>query len=151
MAETWLEHTCQIQVPESIDRVWELWVNLELLPQWMKWIRSVTMLDDNLSQWELDSRGFSFSWTSRTHTTIEHQRIEWESVSGLSNRGALRFYDRKEEGTIVRLTVAYGVPGWLASIMSSLFVGRVVESTIQADLERFKTYIAAHPRSIEVG
>ena len=145
MAETWLEHTCQIQVPESIDRVWDLWVNLELLPQWMKWIRSVKVLGGDLSEWELDSRGFSFSWTSRTHTTIQHQRIEWESVSGLSNRGTLRFYDRKEEGTIVRLTVAYALPSWLASIMSSLFVGRVVESTIQADLERFKAYLAGHP------
>ena len=145
MAETWLEHTCQIQVPDSIDRVWDLWVNLELLPNWMKWIRSVKQLEGDLSEWELNSRGFKFTWTSKTHTTVEHQRIEWESVSGLANRGALRFYDRKEEGTIIRLTVAYGMPSWLAAIMSSLFVGQVVESTIQADLERFKAYLAAQP------
>jgi uncharacterized membrane protein len=52
----------------------------------------------------------------------------------------VRFYDRHGK-SIVRLTIAYSVPGWLALLMDNLFLGRVVESTIQADLERFREYI----------
>jgi uncharacterized membrane protein len=143
MAETWLEHTCQVLVPTTVDRVWDLWSNLELMPHWMKWIRSVEVLNDDLSRWTLDSRGLTFSWISRTHTVIQHQRIAWESTSGLPNRGTLRFYDRQQDGTIVKLSIAYALPTWLAQVMSGLSVGKVVESSIQADLERFKTYALA--------
>jgi uncharacterized membrane protein len=38
------------------------------------------------------------------------------------------------------MTVAYGVPGWLAKLMDNSFLARVVESTLMADLERFKEY-----------
>ncbi|WP_017326390.1 SRPBCC family protein [Synechococcus sp. PCC 7336] len=145
MADHWLEHTCQIQVPASIDRVWSLWSNLEQLPRWMKWISSVQTLDGDLSRWTLSSRGFTFNWTSKTHTVIHQQRIEWESVDGLHNRGCLRFYDRKADGTIVRLSIAYSVPGWLAAILQIPFIDRIVESTLQADLERFKAFAIANP------
>ena len=60
-------------------------------------------------------------------------------MDGLPNRGAIRFYDR-QESSIVRLSVAYDIPGWLGKLMDNLFLGRVVESTIMADLERFRDY-----------
>ena len=146
MAESdWLEHTCQVEVPVPIEQVWELWSNLALMPRWMQWIRSVELLDHNLSRWTLATRGFTFSWISRTHTVVKHQRIAWQSVEGLPNRGALRFYDRKGS-TIVKLSVAYKIPGILGKILDGLFVGKVVESTIQADLERFKAYALEQAR-----
>ena len=37
----WLEHSVQIEVPAPIDLVWNLWSDLEKMPQWMKWIESV--------------------------------------------------------------------------------------------------------------
>ena len=54
--------------------------------------------------------------------------------------GAVRFYDR-HESSIVRLSIAYSIPGVLGQLMDNLFLGKIVESTIQADLERFKVYI----------
>jgi uncharacterized membrane protein len=107
----------------------------------MKWIESVTVLenDPDLSRWRLASRGFEFTWLSRIMKLIPHQIIQWESVDGLPNRGAIRFYDR-HNSSIVRLTVAYAIPGWLGQLMDRLFLGRIVESTLKADLERFKDY-----------
>jgi uncharacterized membrane protein len=70
---------------------------------------------------------------------VPHQMIQWESVDGLPNRGAIRFYDRHGK-SIVRLTASYAIPGWLGKLMDNLFLGRVVESTLQADLERFRLY-----------
>ncbi|MEB3343800.1 SRPBCC family protein [Okeania sp.] len=140
----WLEHSVQIEVAAPIDLVWNLWSDLEEMPQWMKWIESVKILEDNpdLSRWKLATGNIEFSWLSKINRIVTHQIIQWESVDGLPNRGAIRFYDR-HGSSIVRLTVAYKVPGWLIKIMDNLFLGRVVESTLMADLERFRDYVIA--------
>ncbi len=137
----WLEHSVQIEVEAPIDLVWNLWSDLEQMPRWMKWIDSVKVLEGKpeLSRWKLNTGGLEFSWLSRILKIVPQQIIEWESVDGLPNRGAIRFYDRKAS-SIVKLTVAYAIPGILGKIMDNLFLGRVVESTIRADLERFRDY-----------
>lgn len=139
----WLEHSVQVEVAVPIDVAWSLWADLEQMPNWMKWIDSVKVLEENpeLSVWKLASTGFEFSWRSRIVELINHQIIRWESVSGLPNRGAIRFYDRGDS-SIVRLSVSYDVPPVLA-LMDNLFLGRVVESTIQEDLNRFRDYAIA--------
>ena len=137
----WLEHSVQVEVAAPIELVWKLWSDLEQMPRWMKWIDSVKVLEDNpeLSRWKLNTGGLEFSWLSRILKMLPHQIIEWESIDGLPNRGAIRFYDRKGS-SIVKLTVSYAIPGILGRIMDSLFLGRAVESTIRADLERFREY-----------
>jgi uncharacterized membrane protein len=137
----WLEHSAQVEVPLSVETVWDLWSDLEQMPQWMKWIESVEILSDRpeLSRWKLASGSFEFKWLSRILKEIPHQIIQWESVDGLPNRGAIRFYDRKADGSIVKLTVGYKVPGILGW-MDNLFLGQVVESTLQADMNRFRDY-----------
>ncbi|HIK17777.1 MAG TPA: SRPBCC family protein [Leptolyngbyaceae cyanobacterium M33_DOE_097] len=138
----WLEHTSQIEIDAPIDLVWSLWSDLEQMPKWMKWIESVEVLEDNpeLSRWRLATGRFEFSWLSRILKIVQNQIIQWESVDGLPNRGAIRFYDRGAEGSIVKLSVAYAIPGFLGELLDNLFIGRVVESTLQADLERFRDY-----------
>lgn len=138
---TWLEHSVQVEVETPIDVVWDLWSDLEQMPRWMKWIESVKVREDKpeLSRWKLSTGGLDFSWQSRIVRIVPHQLIQWESVDGLPNRGAIRFYDRGPS-SIVKLTVSYAIPGWLGKLMDNLFLGRVVESTIQADLERFREY-----------
>ncbi|MBD1897676.1 SRPBCC family protein [Coleofasciculus sp. FACHB-129] len=140
MAE-WLEHSVQVEVPVPIDEVWKLWSDLEQMPRWMKWIDSVTVQDNDptLSRWKLATGGLEFTWLARIVKKVPNQIIQWESVGGLPNRGAIRFYDR-HGSSIVKLTVAYAIPGWLGRLMDNLFLGRVVESTIQADLDRFREY-----------
>jgi len=137
----WLEHTVQIEVEMPIDRVWDLWSDLEQMPRWMKWIESVKVLEEQpeLSRWKLATGGLDFNWLSRITKLEPHQLIQWESVNGLPNRGAIRFYDRKGS-SIVKLTVAYAIPGFLGRLMDNLFLGRIVESTLQADMKRFQEY-----------
>jgi uncharacterized membrane protein len=137
----WLEHTVQVEVEAPMDLVWSLWSDLEQMPRWMKWIESVKIPEDNpeLSIWTLKSGAFEFNWQSRILKNIPNQIIQWESVDGLPNRGAIRFYDRQTT-SIVKLSIAYAIPGILGKLMDNLFLGKVVESTLQANLERFKEY-----------
>jgi uncharacterized membrane protein len=148
----WLEHSAQVELPVSVDAVWQLWSDLEQMPNWMKWIESVKILDDQpeLSRWKLASGTFEFTWLSRILKEVPNQIIQWESVDGLPNKGAIRFYDRKEEGSIVRLTVGYKVP-MVLRWMDGLFLGQVVESTLQADMDRFRDYALEHaPEASEI-
>jgi uncharacterized membrane protein len=140
----WLEHSVQVEVEAPIELVWNLWSDLEQMPRWMNWIESVTILPDNpeLSRWKLASGGLEFSWLSRILKQVPQQIIEWESVDGLPNRGAIRFYDR-HGSSIVKLTVAYGIPGILGQLMDNLFLGRLVESNLQSNLNRFRDYALA--------
>ena len=137
----WLEHSVQIEVEAPIDLVWQLWSDLEQMPRWMKWIESVKVLEDNpeLSRWKLNTGGLQFSWLSRILKMVPHQIIEWQSVDGLPNRGAIRFYDRKDS-SIVKLSIAYAIPGILGKLMDNLFLGRAVESSLQSSLESFRDY-----------
>jgi uncharacterized membrane protein len=137
----WLEHSVQVEVDAPIDHVWDLWQNIELMPRWMKWIESVTVLEDKpeLSRWKLATSSLEFTWLSKILQEIPNQLIQWESVDGLPNRGAIRFYDRKDS-SIVRLTVSYAVPGFLALLMDNGFVRKAVEGTLQADMDRFRDY-----------
>jgi uncharacterized membrane protein len=137
----WLEHSVQVEVAAPIEHVWSLWHNIELMPRWMKWIESVKVLEDkpDVSRWKLATNSLEFTWLARILQETPHQIIQWESVDGLPNRGAIRFYDRKET-SIVKLTIAYSVPGFLALLMNNNFVRNTVESTLQADMDRFKVY-----------
>jgi uncharacterized membrane protein len=138
----WLEHTVQIEIDVPIDLVWSLWSDLEQMPRWMKWIESVKVFEDDpkLSRWKLASSGLDFTWVSREIKLVPNQILQWESVDGLPNRGAIRFYDRGANGSVVKMSVAYSVPGFLFQLMDKLFLGRIVESTLLADLERFRQY-----------
>ncbi|NRB08085.1 MAG: SRPBCC family protein [Richelia sp.] len=137
----WLEHSVQVEVEVPIDYVWSLWSDLEQMPKWMKWIDAVKIPEDDpeISIWTLKSGIWEFNWKSRIVKVIPHQIIEWESIDGLPNRGAIRFYDR-HGSSIVKLTIAYAIPGVLRIIMDNLFLRNIVESTIQADMNRFRDY-----------
>ncbi|NMG21684.1 SRPBCC family protein [Brasilonema bromeliae] len=137
----WLEHSVQVEVEAPIELVWSLWSDLEQMPRWMKWIDSVKVPEDNpeISIWKLDTRGLEFTWKSRIIKIVPNQIIQWESVDGLPNRGAVRFYDR-HSSSIVKLTIAYAIPGIIGKIMDNLFLGRAVESTLKSDMEKFREY-----------
>jgi uncharacterized membrane protein len=137
----WLEHSVQVEVEAPIDFVWSLWSDLEQMPRWMKWIDSVKVPPENpeLSIWKLNTGGLEFTWQSRILKKIPNQIIQWESIDGLPNRGAIRFYDRKDS-SIVKLSVAYAIPGILGKIMDNLFLGRAVESNLQGSLDKFREY-----------
>ncbi len=136
----WLEHTVQIEVAIPVEYAWSLWSDLQAMPRWMKWIDSVVITDDpEISAWKLGTSGLTFTWKSRIVKQIPNQIIQWESIGGLANRGAVRFYGRPNNCTIVKLSIAYAIPA-IGQIMDNLFLGQIVESTLQADLERFRVY-----------
>ncbi|MFZ4678214.1 MAG: SRPBCC family protein [Nodosilinea sp.] len=139
----WLDHSVLVDVDIPVEAAWELWSDLEQMPLWMKWIDAVKISADDpeISEWKLASRGFEFTWRSKITNLVPHQIIQWEAIDGLPNRGAIRFYGKEGQST-VKLTVSYAVPG-IIKWMDGLFLGRLVEATLQEDLNRFRDYAMA--------
>lgn len=139
----WLDHSVVVDVDVPVEMAWNLWCDLEQMPRWMHWIDSVRIPEDqpDISEWKLASRGFEFTWRSKITDLVDRQIIAWEAIDGLPNKGAIRFYDRKGSST-VKLTVSYLVPA-IIRWMDNLFLGRLVEATLQSDLNRFRDYAVA--------
>ena len=138
----WLEHSEQIEINLPVDLVWSLWSDLENMPQWMGWIKSVQVLEDDpqLSRWQLASNNVEFSWLARMRQLIPNELMQWESVDGLPNRGAVYFYNRLEKGTVIKMSVAFQIPGIFGTLLDNLFLGDLVEANIKGDLTRFRDY-----------
>lgn len=141
----WLDHSVVVDVDVPVETAWDLWCDLEQMPKWMKWIDSVRIPPENpeMSEWKLASRGLEFTWRSKITNLVTHQIIQWEAIDGLPNRGAIRFYDRKDGKSSVKLTVSYAIPT-IIKWMDGLFLGRLVEATLQSDLNRFRDYAQAN-------
>ena len=138
----WLEHTVTTEVRASVDKVWEVWSDLEAMPKWMRWIESVKTLDDpDLTNWTLAAQGFRFSWKARITQRVEAQQLHWQSVGGLPTKGAVRFYPEAPDCTVVKLTVSYELPGVLAPLMEPSILGGIVVKELQSNLDRFRDLV----------
>ena len=151
----WLESSAQVDVPTSLETAWVLWEDRELIPQWMPWITSVVIQDDDesLSKWTLSTHQFNrdweFSWLAKNMTPLKFQKIHWRSVPGsvsgslgggleIQNQGQIRFVRKNDGSCAVKLTISYEVPNALAPFANLLTP--VVEGILQADMVRFREY-----------
>ncbi|CAI7808690.1 unnamed protein product [Closterium sp. NIES-53] len=145
VSATWLENKAVVDAPSvPLPLAFDLWMDRELIPSWMPWIASVKVRDDKpeLSTWTLRYTAFGqnleFSWLAKNLQPIHHQKIHWRSLDGLPNSGAVRFFPSGPNGCKLEMTISYEVPGILVPVANSL--APLVQSIIQADLERFVEY-----------
>lgn len=111
------------------------------MPKWSPWLKRVTVdkTDGDVSYWTLGARGLEFSWRAR-NTEVERGRIiQWQSETGLANRGRVDFTPVEDGKTRVRLGIEFDVPDAVASVIRNEAIGRFVESTLREDLKRFRT------------
>ena len=138
----WLEHSVAVDIAAPVDLVWAVWSDLESMPLWMRWIESVKTLDDpDLTEWTLAAQGFRFQWKARITQRVEAQQLHWESVGGLSTKGAVRFYPESVDRTVVKLSVTYELPRVLAPLMEPSILGGIVTKELQANLDRFRDLV----------
>eukprot|EP00775_Hariotina_reticulata_P002059 gene2059-2379_t len=153
----WLDNRAEIEVPVPLEICWALWDDRERIPQWMPWIKSVTVQKDipAMSRWTLSThqfgRDWEFSWLARNLAPIRNQKLHWVSEPGsasmglnVNNRGQIRFI-RRPTGCNVSLSISYEVPDVLAPFANALTP--VVEGIISKDMERFRDYATAYAKA----
>lgn len=72
--------------------------------------------------------------------------IAWESETGLPNRGRVTFVSDGPDHSRVTLAIRFDVPTAVATLFESNFVAQFVESTLLADLKRFRTVVLRKKR-----
>ncbi|MFN9872060.1 MAG: SRPBCC family protein [Cyanobacteriota bacterium] len=139
----WLEHSVTTEIEAPVERVWEIWSDLEAMPRWMRWIESVIAVkgEPDLTDWTLAAQGFRFHWKARITRRVEAQQLHWESVGGLPTKGAVRFYPQSPQRTAVKLSVSYELPAVLAPLMEPTIMGGIVTRELQANLDRFRELV----------
>jgi uncharacterized membrane protein len=131
-----------VTIRKPVEEVYGFWRNLENLPQFMKHLESVRVLDDRRSLWRASApAGKSVEWEAETLEDRENELISWRSSgdSDVYNEGVVQFARAPGgRGTEVRVQIAYDPPfGKLGSRVAMLFREEPGQQ-VQDDLRRFK-------------
>ena len=140
-----VEKTVTINKPA--EELYRFWHKFENLPNFMKHLKSVTVLSDKRSHWIANAPlGASVEWDADIIEERENEFISWASVEGadVDNSGFVRFKAAPEgRGTEVKVVIEYNPPGGaVTSALAKLF-GEEPEQQVGDDLRRFKMIMEA--------
>ncbi|AGY59024.1 SRPBCC family protein [Gloeobacter kilaueensis] len=139
-----IERSIEVEVAAPLAAVYAIWADLENLPRWMRFVKSVRILPgtEDLSRWQFGlAAPLVVEWTSRITRRIPLRLIAWESVSGLTNRGSAEFFPT-ERGCRLKLTLSFDSPSGLAGeFLQRLGVERWVDENLIDDLRRFQSLV----------
>lgn len=131
-----------VTVKRTPEDVYGFWRNLENLPDFMYHLQSVTTTVDGQSHWVANSPvGQPVQWDAQIVEDLPAKRIAWQSLpgSGIENGGSVDFTpDHAGEGTEVRVTMAYQMPGGAVGKAVATLLGESPEQQVNDDLRRFK-------------
>lgn len=124
------------------QEVYAYWRKLEHLPLFMKHLVSVRQIDETHSLWRaaLPGNVGSISWRAEIVDDQPGEYIAWSSIPGsmIDNAGYVHFLDAPRNGTEVKATIAYRLPGGdLGGLAAQLF-NPYLQDIVVDDLKRFK-------------
>jgi uncharacterized membrane protein len=129
------------------EELYELWRDLERLPQIMTHLVSVTRGADWITHWVAEGPfGSTIEWDAETINDSTNELIAWRSIPGsqLDTAGSVHFTPAPgSRGTIVRISLKYDPPGGKAGATLAQWLGSGLEKSIENDLRRFKQVVEA--------
>jgi uncharacterized membrane protein len=132
------------RTPEELYQVWR---NFENLPNFMKHLKSVQVLDGTRSHWVADAPlGETVAWDAELLEDRPNQLIAWSSVEGadVENSGFVRFQKAPaDRGTEVKVVMEYNPPGGAIGATFAKVLGKEPEQLIGASLRHFKMLMEA--------
>jgi len=127
----------------SPEVAYNFWHELDNLPKFMTYLKSVSPTADRRSHWIAKGPGgMEVEWDAETTFDVPNQEIGWHSTEGnFKHTGCVRFEEAPgARGTLVRVEMDYGRTGALASAMSAI-LGADLGRRISHDLRNFKQVI----------
>jgi uncharacterized membrane protein len=146
-----VERTITVQRPP--EDLYKFWRRLENLPQVMRHLKYVEVIDDRHSHWKAEGAfGSDVEWDAEIFNEREDEMIAWRSLPGgdVDTAGSIHFKPLDDDrGTEVTLSMKYNPPaGKVGAQIASLF-GDGLEAKLDEDLRSFKqvmeTGMAAGP------
>lgn len=134
-----------ITINKPVAFVYQFWRKLENLPLFMNYLESVTILDDEISEWKAVFPGNlgHLNWKAAIIKDIENKEIVWRSFSEswIHNIGKVEFHDNQKFGTKINVLISYRTPLGKSGEMITNVLNPFFENMIEQDIKRFKEYI----------
>ncbi len=131
-----------VTIDKSAEELYNYWHNFENLPNFMKHVKSVQVLDMRRSHWVANAPlGQTIEWDADIINDQPNQLIAWASEEGaqVDNSGFVRFSPAPgDRGTEVKVVMEYNVPGGMVTAAIAKLFGEEPEQQIGDELRRFK-------------
>ena len=127
-----------IEIERPVRTVYNQWTQFEQFPQFMQGIKSVQQIDDTNMRWTADIAGKDVTWTAKITEQEPDRVVAWQSTSGKTNNGRVRFTSNAADETLIHLELQYEPEGFVENVGDAL---GVVERRIEGDLQNFKRFI----------
>lgn len=131
-----------IIVDRPVAEVYKYWRNLENLPQIMRHLETVRMLDNQNSYWKVKGpAGMTLEWYAEIINDLPNERIGWKSLDSadVDNAGSVHFQPINDNRTQIDVTLKYAPPAGKIGNAFAKFLGEDPKSQIAEDLESFKS------------
>ncbi len=133
---TKVEKSIVVDVP--VETAYNQWTQFEEFPHFMGGISEIQQLDDRRLHWIAEIAGVKREWDAEILEQVPNQKVAWAATGGATNAGVVYFSPAGAGQTNVRLELEYEPEGLIEKVGDK--VG-VVERRVQADLEKFKSFI----------
>lgn len=129
----------------SPSEAYQFWRKFENLPQFMRHIESVNIIDQNRSEWQaIGPLGKRIHWTAEIVRDKENEVIAWNSLpeSDISVDGIVKFSPAAgNRGTVITAIVVYTPPAGAAGRALAKLLGKDPSFLMRQDLRRLKALI----------
>jgi uncharacterized membrane protein len=129
--------TESVIVKGTKDKIYDLWSDFENFPRFMKYIESITKIDDRTSHWTAKGPlNTHLDWYAEIIRDEKDRRISWKTLKGdIQTSGQVTFLDLPDNETQVTVTIKVIPPaGKLGKIFSD------PTKRVKEDLRNFKNY-----------
>jgi uncharacterized membrane protein len=133
-----------IIVDRPVEEVYKFWRNLENLPQIMRHLETVRMLDSRNSYWKVKGpAGMNIEWYAEIINDLPNERIGWKSLDSavVDNAGSVHFQPINENRTQIDVTLKYAPPAGRIGNTFAKLLGEDPKSQIAEDLDNFKSHM----------
>ena len=134
--------TQTVTINKPRHELYQFWRKLDTLPNFMRHLVSVTVLDDKHSHWVAKAPlGQTVEWDAEIINDIENEVIAWKSTEDaqISNAGSVRFKDAPAgRGTIVTAEINYAPPAGLVGATVARLFGEEPQKQVYDDLRAFE-------------
>lgn len=134
-----------LTVNKPLYFVYQNWLEFENFPLFMKNLESVTVIDDEISEWKAIVPGKigHLTWKAAITRKVENRQIRWRTFDDavLHHVGKVDFHDNGSFGTKMEILISYRAPFDEAGAMIGKVLNPIFSTMVEQDVNRFKHYV----------
>jgi uncharacterized membrane protein len=134
-----------MNLPFSTEIACSRFTDLPQHSRWSPWITSVAYQGAE-TEWSLNVRGMPLKWRATSELLDDPPGIQWESVSGLANRGRVEFTRETDDSCLMKVQMTILTPRLMRPLFrgTSIFIEDFLrDKLLKWSLEMFRDTVKA--------